>query len=51
MFIDDENIPLVTQQDKDCDTNHDNDSDDCNIYNTYLYQQTTNIIFMAKTKR
>ena len=31
IFVDDENMPLVTHHDEECDGEHDSDYDDCKI--------------------
>ena len=41
IFLDDENIPLVTHHEEDCEGNHDNDYDICNTPNTSTLDETT----------
>ena len=41
IFLDDENIPLVTRHEEDCEGNHDSDYDNCNTPNTSTLHETT----------
>ena len=40
IFPDDENIPLVTHNEEDCEGNHDSDYGNCNTPNTSTLDET-----------